>query len=198
MRSLLALTFFGSVALICAQPVHATLLADEEAAGTSIPSENIITDDFGLPHSRLHHAHGGPVKSLYQRQQDRQARQTHARNSRPETGLHSGLHSGLVDGLHSRTRDCTASRRHPCPDPVDGVPADTTTTTIVAGNPILNPPTGNLGESDPTGDIYNSLVTARHHRILPPVTTVPEPGSLLLLAIGAAALAMARRRNRSN
>jgi hypothetical protein len=195
MKSLVALTFFGSVALICAQPAHATLLADEEAAGTSIPSENIITDDFGLPQSRLHHAHGGPVKSLYQRQQDRQARQTHARNSRPETGLHSGLHSGL--GLHSRTRDCTASRRHPCPDPVDGVPADTTTTTIVAGNPILNPPTGNLGESDPTGDIYNSLVTARHHRILP-VTPVPEPGSLLLLAIGATALAMARRRNRPN
>jgi len=80
---------------------------------------------------------------------------------------------------------------------VDGVPADTTTTTIVAGNPILDPPTGNLGESDPAGDSYNSLVTARHHRILP-VTPVPEPGSLLLLAIGATALAMARRRNRSN
>jgi hypothetical protein len=189
MKSLLALTFFGSVALICAQSAHAGLLADEEEASASTTSENIISDDFDAPHSRFRHAHGALVKGLHQRQQEREraTRQAHTRSG-------SGNHSALLE-RPSRTRDCTTSRRHPCPAPPDGVPASDTT---LSGNLVFNaPPTGNLGESDAAGDSYNSLVTARHHRILP-VTPVPEPGSLLLLAIGATAFAIARRRNRPN
>lgn len=191
MKSLLALTFFGSVALICAQSAHAGphagLLADEEAASDSTTFGNIIADDFDAPQSRFRHAHGAVVKGLHQRQLERQTRQAHARNSG------AGHHSAFAELPPSRTRDCTTSRRHPCPTPADGVPASDAS---LSGNLVFNaPPTGNLGESDAAGDSYNSLVTARHHRILP-VTPIPEPGSLLLLAIGATALAMARRRNR--
>ena len=59
-------------------------------------------------------------------------------------------------------------------------------------NPLnFNPPTGNLGESDAAGEGYMFSVTARNIRF---VQLVPEPGSLLLIGVGMAALLLARRR----
>jgi hypothetical protein len=167
------------------------LAADEEAASELTTSGNIISDNFDAPQSRgFRHGHGALVKGLHQRQLERQSRQAHA-----HSGFENHYALGEREHLFSRTRDCTTSRRHPCPTPPDGVPASDTN---LSGNLVFNaPPTGNLGESDVAGDSYNTLVTARHHRPLP-VITIPEPGSLLLLAIGATALAIARRRNRPN
>jgi hypothetical protein len=183
MKTIAYLTLVGGLALACAAPAFADPIGDGEGGGG-------VSESFTLPPL-------GPdvtdyINSLPPDSGDRATAVFY-----DPTGYMPTLDDGLGDlqiswsdtsGLTTGAYDQYWLTHTAPPSP----PQQNLSHNPLFHNPLrFNPPTGNLGESDAAGEGYMFSVTARNIRF---VQLVPEPGSLLLIGVGMAALLLARRR----